>query len=293
MNFEEMAASLEASGDYKVLRRIRPRRFINEPDGSPVRTALFVDVETTGLNAATDEIIELAMVPFSYGSDGEIYEVRDAFQSFQEPVGEISEEITKITGIDQEMVAGQKIDWASVENYVANADVILAHNASFDRKFLERYCSAFQFKPWGCSATQVDWRGEDFEGSRLGYLVATAGYFYDRHRALNDCYAAIELLAKPLPKSGRTALSILLENARAVSWRVWANQAPFDLKEQLKKRGYRWSNGENGAQRAWYIDVSEESRDAEIAFLRDEIYRWEAPVNYQKIDAYDRFSVRS
>jgi DNA polymerase-3 subunit epsilon len=253
---------------------------------------LYVDVETTGLSPAKDEIIELAMVPFNYGPDGRIFEILPPFQSFQDPRNPIPAEITRITGIDQSMVEGHRIEIARVEEMVSEADIIVAHNAGFDRRFLERLCSAFITKPWGCSATQVSWREEGYEGSRLGYLVSMAGYFYDRHRALNDCYAAIELLSEPLPKNGNIAFDVLLNNARSVTIRLWATHAPFDLKDNLKARGYRWNNGEYGTQKAWYIDLPIEKRDEEIAYLQKEIYGWEAPIHTTRIDAYDRFSER-
>jgi DNA polymerase III subunit epsilon len=293
MTNDEMIAALEATGDYRVLRKVSPRRFINEPDGTPVKRALFVDVETTGLSPERDEIIELAMVPFTYGMDGRIFELEEPFQGFQEPSQPISAEITKITGIDQTMVAGRHLDHDAIREVLESADIVIAHNTSFDRKFLERLDPAFVTKPWGCSATQVDWKAEGFEGTRLGYLLNRAGYFYDQHRALSDCHAAIELLSTTLPVSGKPALQVVLENARAVTWRIWANQAPYDLKDHLKARGYKWNAGDNGTQRAWYIDVSQEQRDPEIEFLHSEIYRYEAPVTTKRIDAYDRFSDRN
>lgn len=292
MTNEEMIAALEETGGFRVLRKVVPRRVFNVPDGTLVKRALFVDVETTGLSPEKDEIIELAMVPFTYGIDGRIFEVEEPFQGFQEPSLPISAEITKITGINQSMVSGRHLDHAAVETMVSNADIVIAHNAGFDRKFLERFDQAFVTRPWGCSATQVDWKAEGFEGSRLGYLLYHAGYFYDQHRALNDCYAAIELLSMSLP-CGKLALQILLENARAVTWRIWANQAPYDLKDHLKIRGYKWSAGEDGAPRAWYIDVCQEQKDTEIAFLNTEIYRYEAPVTARRVDAFDRFSDRA
>jgi DNA polymerase-3 subunit epsilon len=293
MEPEEMAAALEATGNFKVLRRVAPRDHIYPPDGSGSRRALYVDTETTGLSPSKDEIIELAMVPFNYGPDGRIFEILTPFQSFREPSIAIPAEITRITGIDQSMVAGHRIDLSQVEAMVAEADLIIAHNAGFDRRFLERLTPSFITKPWGCSATQVDWRAEGFEGSRLGYLVSMAGYFYDRHRALNDCYAAVELLSKPTPKSGKIALEILLANARSVTMRLWATHAPFDLKDNLKQRGYRWNNGEYGTQKAWYIDVPIEKKDDEVSYLQTEIFGWEAPIHATRIDAYDRFSDRA
>ena len=77
-HLEALARELEASGYYKVQRRLRPRRFVTPADGTATRMGLFVDVETTGLDPQKDEIIELAMVPFTYGRDGRIFEILDA-----------------------------------------------------------------------------------------------------------------------------------------------------------------------------------------------------------------------
>ena len=143
MNNEKMIAHLEETGDFKVLRRVIPRAYINKPDGSETRRGLYVDVETTGLSTMNDEIIELGMVPFDYGLDGRIFEIHQPFQSFNEPEAPIEAEITKITGIDQSMVQGHKIDIEQVDQFLSNADIIIAHNASFDRRFLERLSPAF------------------------------------------------------------------------------------------------------------------------------------------------------
>jgi DNA polymerase-3 subunit epsilon len=291
-HLESMAQTLEATGDYRILRRLKPRPRITPPPGTPVRLGLMVDVETTGLDPQRDEIIELAMTPFTYGLDGAVFSVEESFQGLRQPSEPISPEITAITGITSEMVAGKVIDFAEVARFAAPASLVIAHNAAFDRRFLERFSDVFSTKPWACSFSQIDWAAEGFEGAKLGYLAQAAGFFYDRHRAMNDCLAAIELLAMRLPRSGVTGLSLLLDGARTAAWRIWAESSPFDLKDVLKARGYRW-NGDPGPQpRAWYIDVPEVQCEAELRFLRTEIYRYEADLPIRRIDAYDRFSDR-
>ena len=287
-----MATALEASGDYRVLRKLVPRTVLAPLNGASFKTALFVDVETTGLDPVNDEIIELAMIPFTYGVNGQIFSTLEPFQSFQQPNVPISAEITAVTGITDEMVKGKEIDANIVEMIVAKVDLIIAHNANFDRRFLERFSPVFEDKPWACSIEQVNWRSEGFEGTRLGYLVAGAGYFYEKHRALNDCYAAIELLAKTLPVCGYPAMKQLLENARTPSWRIWALNAPYDLKELLRSRGYKWSSGKNGTLRAWWCDVPDTQREEELAYLYSEIYQQEVDIPMKRIDAYNRFSSR-
>lgn len=289
---ELMAQALERSGGYRVLRRLAPFTRREPPAGVQTRQGLFVDTETTGLDAARDEIIELAMVPFTYGVDGEIYEVGEAFQQLRQPAKPIPPEVTAITGIDDAMVEGQVIDPRAVAAFAAPAALVIAHNAAFDRKFLERYSEVFNTKPWACSMSEVDWAGEGYEGAKLVYLASSAGFFYERHRAIHDCLAALELLARVHLVSGRTELAQLLDRARTPTWRIWAENSPFDLKDQLKARGYRWNAEAGGGPRAWYIDVAEAAREAEVAFLQAEIYRGEIDPLIRRIDAYDRFSAR-
>lgn len=164
------------------------------------------------------------------------------------------------------MVAGQAIDPSEVEAFSQEAVLVIAHNAGFDRRFLEKLAPAFAHKAWACSQSQIDWAGEGLEGTRLSYLVAGAGFFYDSHRAVNDCLAAIELLAAPLPRSTVSGLSQLLENARKPSWRIWAENAPFDLKDALKARGYRWNPDGTPFPKAWYTDVPDENRQPSSIF---------------------------
>lgn len=287
-----MAVALEASGEYKVLRKLRPRATIRPPDGSPTRRGLFVDVETTGLDAARDEIIELAMVQFTYGLDGRIFEIQPPFHGFREPAVPVPAEITALTGITNEMLAGKSINPAEVAAFATDSALVVAHNAGFDRRFLERLSDTFLALPWACSMTQIDWAAEGYEGTKLAYLAGAAGFFYDRHRATNDCVAAIELLAAPLPRSGAPAMAQLLERARRPSWRVWAENSPFDMKEVLKARGYRWNADGKPSPKAWYVELEDDKLEPELAFLKAEIYQRELDLRVHRLTAYNRFTDR-
>ena len=291
-NLEEVAAVLEASSDYRVLRRLQPRGMAEGFHGVETRTGLMVDVETTGLDPDQDEIIELAMVPFRYALDGTVVEVLEPFDCLREPTKPISPEITALTGITDAMVSGKSIDPSEVSAFAAPAAVVIAHNAAFDRRFLERFSPVFSTKAWACSMSEIDWAGEGFEGTKLSYLAMAHGFFYDRHRAANDCLAAIEILARELPRARVPALVKLLENARLPTWRIWAENSPFEFKDLLKARGYRWNGEQNGKPRSWYVDIADAEKDAEISYLLREIYRYEVDIRTVRITAYDRYSVR-
>ena len=290
-DLKSMAEALEATGDYRVLRRLSPRARYADPGGAEVRRGLYIDLETTGLDASRDEIIEIAMVPFTYGTDGRIFDVSEPFQAFRQPARPIPLGITALTGIDDAMVAGRSIDPAEVATFAGSTALVIAHNAAFDRKFAERFSDIFRTKAWACSMSQIDWQSAGFEGTKLSYLAAGAGFFYDRHRAVQDCHAAIALLATPLPNA-TLPFSQLLDRARRPTVRIWAEHSPFELKDQLKARGYRWNADATQAPRSWYIDVEEADHQAEIAFLAKEIYQREISPLTRKITAYDRFSDR-
>ncbi|WP_072386862.1 3'-5' exonuclease [Hyphomicrobium sp. CS1BSMeth3] len=292
VDLEALAGVLDASGNYRILRRLKPWRPRSATSNRDSRCGLLVDVETTGLNVEKDEIIELAMLPFRYTLAGEVVDVLEPFDRLRQPLHPIPEVVATLTGITNEMVAGKTIDLDEVAAIAAQADLIIAHNAAFDRRFLERLAPVFAKKPWACSLSEIDWVAEGFEGTKLAYLVAGYGLFYDRHRATNDCLAAIEILSRILPKSGVTGLAQLLVHARRSMWRIWATNAPFEFKDILKSRNYRWNGEENGRPRAWYVDVSDEEKDAEINFLWREIYKSRVELNIVNITAYDRYSDR-
>lgn len=292
VNLARMAQMLAQSPDYRVLRKLVPREEFAAFEGQETRTGILIDVETTGLNTSQDEVIELAMVKFTYLPDDRIAAVTSVFSSFNEPSIPIPEEVVELTRITDDMVAGHRIDPDAVASFVADAVIIVAHNANFDRKFAERYWPLFERKPWACSATEVEWRKHGFDGSRLGYLLAGVGLFHEAHRAIDDCRALMEILSSNIPKLNRSAFAILLERARRKTVRIWAEQSPFELKDTLKRRGYRWSDGSDGRPRSWYVDVDETSQSAEIEFLRTEVYLREVDPRVQLMSAMNRFSRR-
>jgi len=292
MSDEETIKTLEETGDYRVLRRLKFPTQYHQSDDSSTKLAILLDLETTGLDADKDEIIEIAMVPFTYSNDGRIFEVHEAYNELQEPREAIPPIITQITGITDELVRGQKINIEKVIEVVEPAALVIAHNASFDRKFAEKAFAVFKNKAWACSMTNVPWQEEQYESLKLEYLAMRNGFFYDGHRAAADCYATIELLTRKLPQSGTLALSALLETARLPTYRVWAEGSPFDFKNILKVRGYRWNDGNNSQPRSWYCDVNKDALNEELLYLRKEIYQREAEVQVVKITAFDRFSER-
>jgi DNA polymerase-3 subunit epsilon len=286
---EMWARDLEATGRYRVLRKLQPRPVVPRKLAAEEKVAVVLDTETTGLDGAKDEIIELGMIAFTYREDGRIGDIVDIFNALREPSIPITPTITKLTGITPEMVAGHVLDVDAVARFIERAAIVIAHNARFDRPFCERLAAGFDVKAWACSATGVDWSDLGFEGTKLGYLVSQLGWFYEKHRAINDCHALVAVLAASLPNGRGTGLIHLLNSARAPRYRIWATNSPFDRKDALKARGYRWNDGSDGRPKSWWIECSHDGQEIELEFLRTEVYFDTVDPYIQRITAFERF----
>lgn len=279
--------------NWRLLRRLDLPTKLNLRSGGTTRNALVIDVETTGLSLETDEVIQLAMLPFTYELEtGLILEIDDAgaFEGLREPNAEISEEATLITGISSEAVAGKTIDAAIVEALVSKADLVIAHNASFDRVMVEKHWPIFSTVPWGCSYSSIEWLREGFSAGKLDYLGYQFGWFYDAHSALADCQACLALLAQTLPRSGRLVLDLVRDTARSNEYLIPATDAPFDSRLKLKERGYRWRPEELPHGKVWWTITNEP--EPEIAWLCDEIYGRRVEIPAHPITARNRYSDR-
>lgn len=285
---ESMARALEEHEDYRVLRRFRPREHYAEPAAEPVRRAVYVDVETTGFELGRDRIIELAMVSFEYDAQGCVTRVLDTFDELEDPGRPIPAPVTRLTGIRDEDVAGRTIDEAAVGAALEEAQLVIAHNARFDRPFLERRFPAFEGKPFACSLREVPWREEGLESGKLEFLAYRFGLFFDGHRALEDCQVGVHLLAQPLPQSGEPALKMLLASARRSELLIRAIGSPFETKDLLKARRYTWL----AAERTWCRSVPEEEAEAELAWLEENVYAGPSRATTARVTAFQRYSPR-
>ncbi|MBY4611037.1 3'-5' exonuclease [Rhizobium sp. 9T] len=286
---EDMARTLEESGNYRILRKLtaRPIASVRRPQFS--RLGVVLDTETTGLNHRSDEIIEIGAVAFTFADDGTVGDIVGIYGGLQQPSRPIPPEVTRLTGITDSMVEGQVIDIRSLSDLIEPADLIIAHNAGFDRPFCEAFSPLFTGKAWACSVSEIDWSARGFEGTKLGYLVGQAGYFHEGHRAVDDCHALLEILDRQ-PGEGESPFAELYRASQRSRIRIFAEHSPFEMKDHLKARGYRWSDGSDGRLKSWWIEVGENDLGDELSYLRSEIYRWrEADPPTVRLTAFDRF----
>ncbi len=291
LSHDAMAQALDAHPDYKVLRRLVPREDWGAVPDTGTRRVIVLDTETTGLDAKNERIIELAMLSVRVdGATGQPVGPVTTYESFEDPGKPIPAAITEITGIDDGMVRGHRIDDARVAQLVHEADLIVAHNAGFDRPFVEARLPVFATRAWNCSFAGIDWKGQGSGSAKLEFLAHERGWFYDAHRALVDCHALLQVLAAPL-KGGQTGLQHLLHGASATRYKLRATGAPFEAKDALKARGYRWDN----EQRVWWTSLSGEvALTQETQWLKAHAYQGRsARVQIEAQSALVQFSARA
>lgn len=287
-----MAATLARHSDYRVLRRLVPIRHFDRTAQGPVIRVLVLDTETTGLDHSRDKIIELAMLQVDVDITTGL-PVGDVavYDGLEDPGMPISKEIQAITGISSEMVRGLHLDEARIAAMLAGADLVIAHNAGFDRPFCEARIPAFSQLPWGCSFADIDWRKEGHGSAKLEYLALEKGWFYDAHRAEVDCHALLAVLGEPLPTFGQSGLAKIIAMSRLPSYRLQATNAPFEAKDLLKARAYRW----NAEQKVWHTRLVDEVQlTAELTWLKSTVYGSRvARVQVEKLDADVKYSSRA
>lgn len=260
---------VNAETDVRLLRRLDVREG-ETGVGRRVDTGIgiAVDVETTGIGD-DDVIIELAMRRFRYDPAGVIVKIDRRYAWLEDPGRDLPEDIVRLTGLTDADVAGNVIDDEAAVRLLRSATFVCAHNARFDRGHIERRLPEAAGLAWTCSCNDIDWRAGGLDGRSLGWLLAQCGYYHGAHRAGDDVDAVIELLRHQMP-DGSTALAEMLDAARQPTWRFRAVGAAFELKDQLRLRGYRW-DGER-EPKSWWRDVPDERRTEEEWWLAGQIY---------------------
>ena len=279
--------------EWKLIRKLHLPEKYNDPSGGEIKKGIVLDVEATGLSIGHDDVIQLALLPFDYEvSSGKILNIRkeDAFDGLREPRIPISKEASLVTGITNEMVINKKIDSKEVEKIINSSDLIVAHNASYDRPMVEQHWDCFKNISWACTFKSIDWLEEGFSSAKLELLGMNYGWFYDGHDAFNDCEACLALLSETLPKKDKTVFSVLREYAASPSFLIKAIDAPYSKRNILRRRGYKWRPADLLNGKVWWTETND--YEEEVKWLNEEIYNREINIPIKRITALNRYSDR-
>lgn len=193
-----------------------------------------LDVETTGLDAASCRVIELAIVPFNSqnGVFSQLFSIGEA----------LPHEITQITGITDDMLKGQPSfheKALEIVEQLKKVDFIVAYNAKFDRPFLESELARANISlpdiPWVDPYIFICELDRYKKGKKLSDAAQRWGVSLDNaHRAQADARAAGELMQKISEKIEAQSLLDLLAQQKILIWKQAHSMAEY-------KKANTWS----------------------------------------------------
>lgn len=279
--------------DWKLIRKLNLPKQYNEPSTGEIKKGVVLDVEATGLSIGHDDVIQLALLPFEYEvPSGKILSIKkeEAFDGLREPRIPISTEASLITGITNEMVINKKIESKDVENIINNTDLIIAHNASYDRPMVEQHWNCFKNVSWACTFKSIDWLQEGFSSAKLELLGVNFGWFYEGHDAFNDCEACLALLSETLPNRDSTVFSAVREYASNPTFLIKAIDAPYNKRNILRRKGYKWRPADQLNGKVWWTETK--NYEEEVKWLHEEIYNRKINIPIKQISALNRYSDR-
>ncbi|MFL2982951.1 MAG: 3'-5' exonuclease [Candidatus Neomarinimicrobiota bacterium] len=252
-------------------------------------TIAFVDTETTGIDRANDQIIEIAIKLLKFEEiSGKLLTIEGSYESLNDPEEDISKEITLLTGINNNMVEGKHIDWNQVNKLLEDADLIVAHNAAFDRAFLDKCSNISTNKIWACSVFDIDWLSRGFSSAKQELLCYWHGFYFDAHRAMNDVDALIHLLTYDLENYDRALLE-LIESSKRPEYVIFADNFKFDpvKKDIVKGNKYRWDS----KSKVWFKKVNVDELANEKDWLTATIYSQIFEGRIEEIDPIDKYKL--
>ncbi len=254
-----------------------------------IRVGAVIDIESTGLSNEKDQIIEIGVRQFKFNRvTGELLSLEKHYSGFQDPGEPLSEEIKALTGITDEQLKGQSIDWSAVNALFSTSHLLIAHNAAFDRPFVDQQSTVSSEKIWACSLRQIDWTAKGFPTQKLEMLSVFHGFFNDAHRALADADSLLYLLTFSDASTNTPYLLELVNNARKPVVHMIATAAPFESKDFLKNRNYRW----DGQNRVWTKQIAKEEVASEKDWLEKTVYLGSFRGKTVEIQPVDQFKAQ-
>lgn len=213
------------------------------PVAVPARAALerllILDTETTGLDPRQHRCIEVGALLFSVPHRAVLSQL-----SFLLPC--TSNDAQRVNGIDPEATRAPQPWQQSLrcfQSLVESADVVLAHNAAFDRQWFGQGELPAIEKPWLCSMEDLRWppeRGLRPNPSVRDLALAHGVPVWAAHRALTDCIYLAQVFER-CPD-----LEALLA-AGLEPRRLYRARLSYEERHKAREAGFRWNEPVSGA----------------------------------------------
>lgn len=189
-----------------------------------------LDTETQGLDVTKHTVIEVAVM---------LYDIQHAqpVSSFASLIRADSNPSFDINGIPSSMLPDAiepDLVWRAVRWLIGPAEVVIAHNSEFDRKF----CPDLE-KPWVCSENDIKWPGRARGGSLVHLALSLGLGVANAHRAMADVDTLARILTR-LAEQGGDLEALIRHGMRPKQ--KWIAVVPYERRQEAKDHGFRWDD---------------------------------------------------
>jgi DNA polymerase-3 subunit epsilon len=200
---------------------------------------LIVDTETTGLTPAKGRCIEVGAVLFHVPSRAVLSQLSFLLPCSSNPAERVNGIAAPVTRLEQP----RDQFLACLAAMAAAADVLVAHNAAFDRQWFGREELPPLQRPWLCSMEDIRWPAERHLRATPSVRDLALAYgvpVWAAHRALTDCIYIAQVFER------EEQLENLLQQA-LLPRKLYRARLPYDQRHLAKEAGFRWNEGVQGA----------------------------------------------
>jgi DNA polymerase-3 subunit epsilon len=216
------------------------------PGQSLPQRLLILDTETTGLDPQRDRCIELGAVLFDLPRRSVLSQVSlllPCDQNAAQAVNGIDPELTQ-----QPQPWQQGLQW--FEALLASADLVVAHNAAFDRQWFGIEPLPAIHKPWLCTMEDIRWPADRNLRSNPSVRDLALAYsvpVWAAHRALTDCIYLAQVFERC------DDLEQLVQQGLEPR-RLYRARLSYEERHRAREAGFRWNEPVSGA---WSRRLSE------------------------------------
>ncbi len=217
----------------------RENRYLERNEQSSPQMLLIIDTETTGLTPKSDRCLEVGAILFNVPTRAVLSQ-----HSFLIPVeSNAAERINgipaEVTQLDQPWEKG--LDY--LKSLIDSADLLVAHNAGFDRQWFGISPLPEVSKRWLCTMEDISWPTELSLKPRPSVRDLALAYgvpVWSVHRALSDCIYIAEIFRKC------EKLEVLISNGLEPRQLMRA-QVSYEQRHLAKEAGFKWNDPVQGA----------------------------------------------
>ena len=212
---------------------------------------LILDTETTALSPQEGICIEVGAVLFHVPSRSVLQQLSFLLPCSSNPAEGINGLPPAVTRLPQPLEAALDLFQAQLRG----AEVVVAHNAAFDRQWFGQGCLPDLSLPWICSMEDIRWPAERLlkpNPSVRDLALAYGVPVWAAHRALTDCQYLVHVFERC---ADLEELLVAAQEPR----HLYRARLSYAERHQAREAGFRWNDPVSGS---WSRRLSQKELEA-------------------------------